>query len=97
MDDELDEILEQLVIGERLNGDGDVLERTFEIWKDGETTDAKQAIEELLIKAYRNGYNDNARDCLCTGGTIPHKHLIDDGDSYDIRPNINKLLKKEEL
>lgn len=53
-------------------------------------------LEELLIKAYRNGYNDNARDCLCTGG-IPHKHLIDDGDSYDIRPNINKLLKKEEL
>lgn len=52
-------------------------------------------LEELLIKAYRNGYNDNARDCLCTGG-IPHKHLIDDGDSYDIRPNINKLLKKEE-
>ncbi len=57
-------------------------------------------LEELLIKAYRNGYNDNARDCLCTGETIPHKHLIDNRDSYDIRLirlNINKLLKKEEV
>jgi hypothetical protein len=84
----------------------DELSKLYPTWQKVDTTkigyiiqrlEALQGIEELLIKAYRNGYNDNARDCLCTGGTIPHKHLIDDGDSYDIRPNINKLLKKEEV
>jgi hypothetical protein len=92
MNDDLDEILDTLNRQPKLNKN---MPKTTSLWLD--RYEAKQAIEELLIKAYRNGYNDNARDCLCTGGTIPHKHLIDDGDSYDIRPNINKLLKKEEV
>ena len=46
---ELDEILEHLVIGERLSGDGNVLERTIEIWKDGNITNAKQAINAYIL------------------------------------------------
>jgi hypothetical protein len=47
-------------------------------------------------KAYRKGYNDNARDCYCdspgaTEGVIPHHHLMDDGKSYKILPDIAKL------
>lgn len=94
MNDELDEILGQYAGFASIAWDEDGVFKTDDILT--KTKEVKQAIEELLIKAYRNGYNDNARDCLCTGG-IPHKHLIDDGDSYDIRPNINKLLKKEEV
>jgi len=30
-------------------------------------------------------------DCYCDGGDIPHHHLLDDGKSHDIRPDISKL------
>lgn len=46
---------------------------------------------EAVMDAYENGYNDNARDCYCDGGTIPHKHLLDDGESHDIRPDTAQL------
>jgi hypothetical protein len=53
----------------------------------------------LIAKAYFNGYNDNARDCYCDSkkaieSIIPHKHLMDDGESHDIKPDITALQEK---
>ena len=40
---------------------------------------------------YRKGYNDNARDCFCEDFKLaPHHHLIDDGESHDIKPDVAK-------
>lgn len=42
-------------------------------------------------ESYRKGYNDNARDCFCDAFPLtPHRHLMDDGESHDIRPDIIK-------
>ena len=48
-------------------------------------------------EAYRQGYNDNARNCYCdspgaTEGVLPHKHLMDDGESHDIRPEVKSII-----
>lgn len=51
---------------------------------------AISAIQGIVEEAYRHGYNDNARDCFCGGSSIPHKHLIDDGKSYEIKPDLRK-------
>lgn len=60
---------------------------------------AKQSIHALIAdqvrEAYRKGYNDNARDCYCDStkvieSLIPHKHLMDDGKSHNIRPDLPK-------
>lgn len=52
-------------------------------------------IANQVREAYRKGYNDNARDCYCDSAKvieslIPHKHLMDDGKSHDIRPDLPK-------
>ena len=70
--------------------------------------EAKQAIQSLITtqkqEAYIQGYNDNARDCYCDSkkaieSLIPHHHLMDDGESHDIRPNIKSIIttKREEI
>ncbi len=57
--------------------------------------DAKQAIVTLLEEVYRNGYNDNARDCNCDKvGIKPHQHLLDDGKSYRIVPHLQSIKQK---
>jgi len=69
-------------------------------------TQVREATNKVFVKfnkatlagenqAYRKGYNDNARDCYCnspgaTEGVLPHKHLLDDGESHNIRPNLPK-------
>ena len=62
-------------------------------------TEATNTIQVLIAKAYFNGYNDNARDCYCDSkkaieSIIPHKHLMDDGESHDIKPDITALQEK---
>ena len=57
---------------------------------------ATAAITTMLNEAYRKGYNDNARDCYCdspgaTEGVLAHHHLMDDGKSHDIRPDVAHL------
>jgi hypothetical protein len=52
--------------------------------------DEVKKVKPLLEEAYRNGYNDNARDCYCDGGSIPHKHLLDDGDSHNLKPDLKE-------
>jgi len=52
-------------------------------------------IANQVREAYRKGYNDNARDCYCRSveapkSVLPHKHLMDDGESHAIRPDILK-------
>jgi len=59
-----------------------------------------QGSDMTLIEAYRKGYNDNARDCYCDSkkaieSIIPHKHLMDDGKSHSIRPDIAQLKEEE--
>ena len=59
------------------------------------TRKLKEAVEE----AYRRGYNDNARNCYCdspgaTEGVLPHKHLLTDETSVELRPDISKLGKE---
>lgn len=56
------------------------------------TEEQKQALTELIDRevaaAYREGYNDNARDCNCNLFSIkPHQHLMHDGKSHDIKPS----------
>jgi hypothetical protein len=75
-----------------------VWDEACEMMEDGGTADltrtqAKATILTKLEQQYRKGYNDNARDCTCADMDIEHKHLIDDGQSYNIRPdqlNTNK-------
>lgn len=60
------------------------------------TEKIKALISDQVAEAYRKGYNDNARDCYCdskgaTEGILPHKHLMDDGESHAIRPDIAQL------
>lgn len=64
------------------------------------STKFKQAIlthiDTVCREAYRKGYNDNARDCYCdspgaTDGVITHHHLLDDGESHNIRPDLTQL------
>ena len=55
--------------------------------------DIRKLIANQVKEAYKKGYNDNARNCYCdspgaTEGVLPHKHLMDDGESHDIRPDI---------
>lgn len=51
-------------------------------------------LKEVEREAYRHGYNDNARDCNCDKFSIkPHHHLLDDGKSHSIKPDIPKLNK----
>ena len=62
------------------------------------TDNQLKEIEQLKDEAYRKGYNDNARDCYCdspgaTDGVLAHHHLMDDGKSYNIRPDIAELTK----
>ena len=86
---ELDEILDHLVIGERLNGDGDVLERTFEIWKDGNITNANQASEELDDILQNLSW---AQHKLGTKGLIPlSKH------EYEAKAKIESIICTEKL
>lgn len=58
----------------------------------GYVTLGEQAIQQLnlLLEAeYRRGYNDNARDCMCDALPMsPHHHLMDDGESRHIKPDI---------
>jgi len=53
------------------------------------------SVEERIKEAYRRGYNDNARDCYCwqylPDNVVSHKHLLDDGESHAIRPDIKEL------
>ena len=54
-------------------------------WKDKE-----------VMAAYRQGYNDNSRDCYCdspgaTEGVLAHRHLMDDGESHNIKPDVESL------
>lgn len=68
-----------------------------------EVDQAEAAIQALIYqeveKAYRKGYNDNARDCYCKdsqvfpGSQIPHHHLLTDGESHSIKPDINSFKK----
>jgi hypothetical protein len=53
-------------------------------------------LERRETEAYIKGYNANSRDCYCdspgaTEGVIPHRHLSDDGKSYNIRPDVDQL------
>jgi hypothetical protein len=85
------------------DGMGKVVARRSEI-----ESEAKQAIQSIITtqkqEAYIQGYNDNARDCYCDSkkaieSLIPHHHLMDDGESHDIRPNIKSIIttKREEI
>jgi hypothetical protein len=47
----------------------------------------KQAIQALIDQAYLKGYNDNSRDCYCSGDLIPHRHLKPDIISLDVSQN----------
>lgn len=63
--------------------------------------EAKQAIndyiKQLTKEAYRDGYNDNARICECNMLTIaPHMHLLDDGKSHKIVPDIQREEQKKD-
>lgn len=54
----------------------------------------KAKLRALLVKAkedsYRKGYNANARDCNCSMLPVaPHHHLMTDGESHNIRPELN--------
>jgi len=54
-------------------------------WKDKE-----------VMASYRQGYNDNSRDCYCdspgaTEGVLAHRHLMDDGESHNIKPDVESL------
>ena len=62
-------------------------------------------IEPLILqdreRAYQQGYNDNARDCYCdspgaTEGVLPHRHLMTDETSSDIRPELSQLTANKE-
>ena len=60
----------------------------------------KALIANQVKEAYKKGYNDNARNCYCdspgaTEGVLPHKHLMDDGESHDIRPDIITTKREE--
>lgn len=49
-------------------------------------------IEQREAESYRRGYNDNARDCSCDESPAsPHQHLMDDGKSHDIKPQLETL------
>lgn len=53
-------------------------------------------VEAREAEAYRQGYNDNAKNCYCdspgaTEGVIPHKHIMGDGESHDIRPDVQRI------
>jgi hypothetical protein len=57
--------------------------------------EAVQKLVTLAESEYRRGYNDNARDCYCDevsyrGFTerVAHHHLMDDGESHPIRPEL---------
>ena len=57
--------------------------------------EAKQAINQLLVEEYLKGYNNNARDCNCDKFSIkPHHHLLDDGKSYHLKPDLHPTPKK---
>lgn len=66
--------------------------------------EVKAQVEDYIAaqtkEAYRKGYNDNARDCYCgqniPDNFMPHRHLLGDGKSHDIRPDIQGLTKQEE-
>lgn len=60
----------------------------------------KQALtswkDKEVMAAYRQGYNDNSRDCYCdspgaTEGVLAHRHLMDDGESHNIKPDVESL------
>ena len=62
--------------------------------------DIRKLIANQVKEAYKKGYNDNARNCYCdspgaTEGVLPHKHLMDDGESHDIRPDIITTKREE--
>lgn len=54
-----------------------------------ELDQALDSIEEVLQEEYRHGYNANSRDCECNG-KIPHRHIMMDEKSHNIRPDINR-------
>lgn len=61
----------------------------------------KPAIVAKFEEQYRKGYNANSRDCYCdslgaTEGVLPHRHLMSDGKSYNIRPDLAKLSTNKE-
>jgi hypothetical protein len=46
-------------------------------------------LHPMFEAEYRHGYNDNARDCFCEDFKLaPHHHLLDDGVSHNIKPDI---------
>lgn len=73
----------------------EILEDCFEAYPAG-YFDTERAVKEVeayytdkLEAEYRRGYNDNARDCFCDNVPFkPHHHLMDDGKSHNIRPDI---------
>ena len=97
MTDELDEILPHSSFCDDWHEPADPKDPYNCIDCNGEQK-LKKAIQTLIDQAYRKGYNDNSRDCLCDsvdyrGFTerVPHRHLMDDGESYDIKPDITAL------
>lgn len=68
-------------------------------FKSGALAEAEAKLDALIQAEYQKGYNDNARNCYCdspgaTQGVIPHHHLITDGESHDIRPDIAQLQER---
>jgi len=64
--------------------------------------EARSLIQSEISKreqqAYNKGYNDNARDCYCdspgaTEGVLAHHHLATDGESHNIRPDVQQIIK----
>lgn len=59
-----------------------------------------QYTEQEVDEAYRKGYNANSRDCYCHVEVFmvtPHRHLMGDGKSHNIRPDIRKLAPQEPI
>lgn len=72
----------------RCLGKVDTYKRALNAWKD-------EHVSQAVNKAYQKGYNDNSRDCYCdspgaTEGVLSHRHLADDGESHNIKPDINR-------
>jgi len=95
LDEQIDEILEDITNFAQFttDSDGNIVPLN---WKQSPVlADIKQAILQKLQEEYKRGYNDNARDCYCDSTKVieslrPHKHLMDDGKSHDIRPDLPK-------
>lgn len=74
-------------------GSGD---HSLDEWRDNSIKAILNLFDQYSNSEYRRGYNANARDCYCGGSDIPHHHLLDDGESYNVRPNFAELEQNKE-